>query len=256
MRACRQGGLAALLALLLASPAGAVELRLAAAREFSDGREGTGSGSALVPLQATLSGDGAYATLRLPAIAPGTPSAMPFDAASSRDARIDGLGDARLTLGHRLFESEDGVLLEFALRTRLPSASTPALAGGVTEHLLRLDASVPLGERATLDVSGGRRVAPLAPSALRGSDYWSLAGVLSVQLDADWSAGMMLEAQDRQTYTDAPMLDLGAFVERAVAPDLTLGLVAWHGAAGGGPAFSLGLRLAYRVSLGLDRLAR
>lgn len=254
MRPRRQGGLAALLALLLALPAGAAELRLTAAREFADGRDGTASGASLVPLQATLAGGGAYATLRLPALAPPS-STLPFDASASREDS-GGLGDARLTVGHRLYETEEGVLLEIALRTRLPSASTPSMAGGVTEHLLRLDASVPVGERVTLDVSAGRRIAPLAPAALRGSDYWSLAGVLSVELDERWTAGLMLEAQDRQSYTEAPLLDLGAFVERAVAPDLTLGLVAWHGAAGGGAAFSVGLRLAYRVSLGLDRLSR
>ena len=99
----------------------------------------------------------------------------------------------------------------------------------------------------------GRRIAEMPGSATGGAGYWALSGALTLELDDGWRAALKLEAQDRTAESARAAIDLGAAVERDVAPDLSVGLVAWRSLAGESRSFSIGLRMIYRVTAWTDR---
>lgn len=259
-RARRVAAVAAALLMLAAADAAAAELRLRLERDYADGgigREGRAGGIGM-PMEIRLAGSSGYASLRMPMATPTGGLSRAIDPTAPRlpfEQPGGAIGDVRLTFGQTLLGGDpDGAYLDIALRTRLPSATQAGFGSGVAEQMLRFDAGLPLAEGLMAEVSVGRRFAPIARDT-GGRDYWSFSGSLALDVEPGWTVGLLLEAQDRQGFSQRPILDVGAFVEREVAPDLTAGVIAWRGMAGDG-AFSIGIRLAYRVNLSLDRLGR
>ncbi len=241
----------------------AAEFRFDTVRDYSDARSGGAPGRYGVgdSVDLVLVDGGSRLALRLPTYAPSGHDAFGPPASEERmsavpRSRSDGaLGDVRLTLGQRLAETEDGDHgIGISLQTRLPSATASALGSGRLDHLLRLDAYSQLAEGVTMDVSLGRRFS-VASRRAEAAERWVVQGSLAFSLADRWSAGVMVDAQDRDATRNRAVVDLGAFVEREVAPDLSIGLVAWQGMGRGGD-FAIGVRLSHRASITLDRTMR
>jgi hypothetical protein len=258
--------LAGLAGLLLAMPAGAAELRLRLTPEYSSGRYGadTRTTTLNVPMDIGLASGRGSATVRLPWLAVSGPAdfvprlgALGAEGGTRRGTQT-GLGDVRFTLAYTLVEEDEEVgvpHLGIALQTRFPTATRASLSSGQVEHLLRLDTGFSLGGF-DLDVSVGRRFVAFPRRGREETDYWTLFGILGRDVGSGWTVGVAVDAQDRVPDAARPVLEVGAFVERAVTPDLTVGVFAWKGLTSESASFSLGLRFAYRTSLWADRIGR
>ncbi|MBP0464795.1 hypothetical protein J5Y09_12815 [Roseomonas sp. PWR1] len=257
------GILAAACPWVLAGPgqAAAAEFRFDTVRDYSDARGGGAAAARFgvgESVDLVLVGAATRFALRLPTYAPsaqdafGPPVAEDRATAAPRSRSDAALGDVRLTLGQTLAETEDGDHgLGVSLQTRLPSATATSLGSGRLDHLLRVEAYTKLAEGVTMDVSLGRRFA-VASRRAEAAERWVVQGSLAFAMADGWSAGLMVDGQDRDATRNRAVVDIGAFVEREVARDLSVGLVAWQGMGRGGD-FAIGVRLSHRASIALER---
>ena len=171
-------------------------------------------------------------------------------------ALAGGMGDVRATARIGLAEGEAGAIpwLDLALQTRLPSATDPRLGAGQWEHVLRVETGMAFEGAVAIDASLGRRIAPFGRRGRGEKDYWVAEASLAMPLAPSWTVGLAAYAQDRQPDIATPVMELGTFIERDLGEDLSVGLFTWHGLTRESPAFTIGLRLAYRLRWSPARL--
>lgn len=241
---------------LRAEPA---ELRFGVTSEFAGGSAHAHRrlGGSTVTVDTTIAAGSGSVTLRMPDLAARglgdlLPETVPGGTSSAR------MGDLRLIGRYALAEGEPGGApsLAIAVQTRMPSATEPSLGAAQWEQVVRLETGLELHGGAALDLSLGRRITPFGREGRGEKDYWIGQGSLAMPIAADWTAGLAAYAQDRQPDVTTPVMELGAFVERALGDDLAIGLFTWHGMTRESPAFTIGLRLAYRIRWTPARLER
>lgn len=246
-----------LIATLLPAPApAAAELTMTVAPEYAGGRNGAeGRTNALsIPVGASLGLDRFTLSARIPWLAvsgPGgyVPRIGTLGSSGTDGGARSGLGDLRLTGAYTLLEGEtpDGpAFLEIGLQTRLPTATDARLGATQWEHMLLLDAGMALPGGVSIDATIGRRFVPFPRRGWGERDYWTGYGTISLDLPEGWRLGLAASGQDRLPDVATPVIEVGAFMEREIAPDVTLGLIGWQGLTRESAAFSLGLRLSYR----------
>jgi hypothetical protein len=251
------------LLLAAAAPAAADEIRLRIAPEYASGAQG-GPGRTIAlsaPVDVGLAGERTALTLRLPFLSvDGPASYLPRIGSlgtAPRGRHDTGLGDARLTGSVTLLDgdaAEATPYLDLALQTRLPTATRKSLGTGQVEHLLRADTGLTLSGGTALDLSLGRRFVVFPRAEGAGTDYWTLYATAAHPIAEGWTAGLAVDAQDRLPDVARPVVDVGAFLRHDIAPDLSVGVFAWHGLTRESAAFSVGLRFAYRLNIGSARL--
>jgi hypothetical protein len=248
----RRGRCLALL-LILAAAAGpaAAQLRLSIAPEYATSRQ-PGEARTVVttlPLDVAAQTGRVSAKLYVPWLSVGGGTQFLPGIGEVGGARAAGLGDLRLTGAYTLLQGSVAPFdpyIDIALRTRFPTAASPALGTGQMEHVLRLDTGARLSDSLALDASVGRRFVLAPPKGGAGADYWTVDVALGWEAVEGTTLGLSFETQDRTPDSTRPVLELGAFIDREIAPGITLGVFGARGLTRDSAEWTVGLSLVYR----------
>jgi len=248
---------AAVLALSFPATARATEMSVSIKPDYATGTYGTGTRTRLLdtPLEVKLHQGSSGIGLRIPyTIETGRqqvlPGFGPIGSAAAQGFRREGLGNIRLSAWTGLWDdAATGTRLNATIKVAPPALRhVQPLGVNFTRISLELDLSVPLPHRFTLDLALGRRVVVGAPG-LDLSDYWYGTIDLGHAVTDRWSFGMTIDAQGTSSRTGTPVLEIGPWLEYAIAPGWRIGAYLFRGFTRDSADWGGGFTLSHRFAI-------
>jgi hypothetical protein len=113
---------------------------------------------------------------------------------------------------------------------------------------LELNASVPLPQRFAVDLSIGRRLIIGAPG-FGLHDYWYGTVDVARDLDDAWTIGLTIDAQSPSSAQATAILEIGPWVEYAIAPGWRIGAYLFRGFTRDSADWGGGFTLTHRFAI-------